>query len=158
MPREHPVPPPFEPAELERSLDRYLAAGLAFMLALIIGFAVYKVREPGLRADAKREQEQSYQAIGRQLFADNCASCHGDGGVGGSGPTLDAKEFLKSTTNTQIASIVKVGVPGSDMQAKGLDYGGPLTDEQIDQISVYLRSLEASAPSVPDWRRGKSAG
>ncbi len=69
---------------------------------------------------------------------------------------LNAKQFLKGATDAQIASIIKVGVPGSDMQAKGLDYGGPFTDEQIAQITAYLRSLEPNAPSVPNWRRGKS--
>jgi ubiquinol-cytochrome c reductase cytochrome c subunit len=156
MPREHPTPPPFEPEALERSLNRYLTAGLVFMLVLIAGFVAYKVREPSLRADAKSDQQKAYVAIGTKLYADNCASCHGQGGDGGSGPVLNAKEFLKSTTDGQIASIVKVGVPGSDMDAKGLDYGGPFTDEQIAQVTAYLRSLEANAPSVPDWRRGKS--
>lgn len=158
MPREHPSPPPFEPEALERSLDRYLTAGLVFMLALIVGFAIYKVREPTLRADAERSQQESYVAIGTQLYADNCASCHGEGGNGGSAPVLNAAEFLKTTTDEQIASITKVGVPGSDMDAKGLDYGGPFTDEQIAQVTAYLRSLEANAPSVPDWRRGSPSG
>ena len=57
MPRERPVPPPFEPAELERSLDRYLIWGLAFMAVLIAGFVAYRVREPTLRADAAAKQE-----------------------------------------------------------------------------------------------------
>jgi mono/diheme cytochrome c family protein len=157
MPHERPTPPPFEPAALERSLDRYLAAGLAFMLVLIVGFVVYKAREPMLRNDAKRAQQTTYVSIGTQLYEDNCSSCHGHGANGGSAPVLNAKEFLKQANDTQIASIVKVGVPGSDMQAKGLDYGGPFTDEQIAQITAYLRSLEANAPSVPDWRRGKTS-
>ena len=52
MPKERPTPPPFEPAELERSLNRYLAVGLVFMVVLIAGFAAYRVREPSLRKDA----------------------------------------------------------------------------------------------------------
>ncbi len=86
MPREHPAPPPFEPEALERSLDRYLTAGLAFMLILIVGFVIYKVREPSLRADAKSEQQTSYVAIGTKLYEDNCSSCHGKGGNGAARP------------------------------------------------------------------------
>ena len=49
-PRERPTPPPFEPAELERSLDRYLAVG-----PRVHGRAHRRVRRvPRARADAAR--------------------------------------------------------------------------------------------------------
>ncbi|HZQ26737.1 MAG TPA: cytochrome c, partial [Acidimicrobiales bacterium] len=86
MPRYRPTPPPFEPHELERSLDRYLTAGLVFMVVLIAGFAAYRVREPTLRKEAAAAQETSYREIGTTLFATNCASCHGKGANGGSAP------------------------------------------------------------------------
>ena len=155
MPRDRPSPPPFEPAELERSLDRYLTAGLVFMAVLIVGFLAYRVREPNLRADAAVEQQQSYRNIGAQLFATNCSSCHGKEAVGGSAPTLNAKEFLKSTTDDQIANLVSGGVSGTDMPAWSLAFGGTLTDEQVRQIVTYLRSLEPNAPSVPNFRKGR---
>ena len=155
MPKERPTPPPFEPAALERSLNRYLAVGLVFMVVLLAGFAAYKVREPSLREQALRDQTSSYVEIGNNLFATSCASCHGKGAVGGSGPTLNAKEFLGSVSDDQIAAVIRVGIPGSDMPSWGLDYGGTLTDEQVRQITAYLRSLEPNAPSVPNWRHGK---
>ena len=155
MPRERPAPPPFEPAELERSLDRYLICGLIFMAVLIAGFIAYRIREPSLRSDAAAEQQTSYREIGTALFATNCSSCHGKGATGGSAPVLDAKEFLKSTTDSQIHNLVAGGVSGTDMPAWSLEFGGTLTDEQINQITTYLRSLEANAPSVPNWRKGK---
>ncbi len=156
MPREAPHPPPFEPAELDRSLDRYLAWGIVFMVVLIAGFIGYRIREPGLRRDALRSQTTSYRKVGRQLFAANCAECHGKRAQGGSGPTLDAKEFLKTTTDAQMQVLVAGGVSGSDMPAWSLDFGGTMTDEQVRQIVTYLRSLEPNAPSVPDWRNGRS--
>ena len=155
MPRERPVPPPFEPAELERGLDRYLMCGLVFMLVLIVGFVAYRVREPSLRADAAAEQQTSYRDIGSQLFANTCSSCHGKGAVGGSAPTLDAKEFLKATTDAQIRMLVAGGISGTAMPAWSLEFGGTLTDEQVVQITTYLRSLEPNAPSVPNWRKGR---
>lgn len=155
MPRDRPTPPPFEPAELERSLDRYLAAGLVFMVVLIAGFGAYRVREPSLREDAAAAQQVSYRAIGVNLFATNCSSCHGKGAIGGSAPVLNAKEFLKSTSDNQIENLVAGGVPGTEMPAWGLEFGGTLTEEQIRQVTTYLRSLEATAPSVPTWRSGR---
>ena len=155
MPRERPTPPPFEPEALERSLDRYLIAGLVFMALLIAGFVTYKVREPTLRADAAQAQQASYTDLGTQLFETNCSSCHGKGAVGGSAPVLNSQEFLKGASDGQIEHLIAGGVSGSDMSAWSLEFGGTLTDEQIVQLTTYLRSLQADAPSVPSWRSGK---
>jgi mono/diheme cytochrome c family protein len=157
MPRERPQPPPFEPEWLERSLDRYLALGLVFMVVLLAGFIAYRVREPSLRSDAQRQETATYRTIGSHLFKANCAQCHGQNATGGSAPTLNSKEFLKNTTDDQIRVLTSGGVSGSAMPAWSLDFGGTMTDEQVRQIVTYLRSLEPNAPSVPDWRQGKSA-
>ena len=146
-----------EPEWLQRSLDRYLAWGLVFMIVLIVAFPLYRLREPSLRADAKASQQRSYEKTGRDLFATNCASCHGAQGTGGIAPTLNSKQFLTTTSDNQIALIVTGGVSGSSMSAWSLDYGGSLTDEQIRQMVTYLRTLEPNAPSVPDWRTGAKA-
>jgi mono/diheme cytochrome c family protein len=158
VPSERPTPEPFEPAALERSLNRYLVAGLVFMALLIAGFVTYRVREPSLRADATTEQRATYQVLGKQLFAASCAECHGDNGTGGgSAPTLSSKEFLKSTSDAQVHALIAAGVSGTDMPAWSLDYGGTMTDEQVSQIVTFLRSREAKAPSIPEWRSGATA-
>jgi mono/diheme cytochrome c family protein len=147
----------FEPAWLQRSLDRYYTWGLVFMTVLIVGFPLYRLREPHLRSTALNEQHVSYVTTGAKLFALSCASCHGANGTGGTAPTLNAKEFLAATSDAQIGLLVTGGVSGSSMSAWSLDYGGSLTDEQIRQLTTYLRSLEANAPSIPDWRKGAKA-
>lgn len=158
MPRDRPQPPPFEAAWLERSLDRYLTVGLIAMALLIAGFVAYQVREPDLRASATTSQQRSYRAIGADLFASNCASCHGKRATGGSAPTLNSKEYLASATDQQMHNLIAVGIPGTDMTSWSLDNGGTLTDEQIRALATYIRSLEAKAPSIPDWRQGTKAG
>ena len=159
MPRDHPQPPPFEGPALDRSLNRYLIAGLVFMTVLIAAFVAYRIREPSLRADAARSQEVSYRKLGNNLFADNCAECHGEEGAGGGeAPTLNSRQFLSSTSDAQTHALIAGGVSGTDMSAWGLDFGGTLTDEQVTQIVDYLRSLEHGAPSIPDWRDGAQAG
>ena len=125
------------------------------MVVLIVGFAAYRVREPSLRKDAKSAQLTSYRAIGAQLFETNCSSCHGKGAVGGTAPVLNSQQFLKGTTDDQINNLIGGGVPGTEMPPWSLAFSGTLTDEQIHQITTYLRSLAPSAPSVPTWRQGK---
>jgi mono/diheme cytochrome c family protein len=136
-----------------------MIAGLLFMALLIAGFVAYRVREPSLRADAERSQQVSYTKLGKQLFADNCAECHGDNAEGGGdAPTLNSKEFLGGTSDGQIQALTAGGVSGTEMPAWGLEFGGTLTDEQVKQLVTYLRSLAPHAPSIPDWRSGATAG
>src|SRR5450759_430656 len=113
MPRDRPQPEPFEPSWLERSLNRYLLAGVVFMVALTAGFVGYRVREPSLRADAARTQRADYTRIGRQLFAASCAECHGENASGGgTAPTLNSKQFLSSTSDAQIHALIAGGISG----------------------------------------------
>ena len=127
------------------------------MLVLIVGFPLYRLREPHLRSHALTEQTTAYTRIGGDLFKQSCASCHGIEATGGSAPTLNSKQFLSATSDAQAALIITGGVPGSSMSAWSQDYGGPLTDEQVRQLVTYLRSLEPGAPSIPDWRTGAKA-
>jgi mono/diheme cytochrome c family protein len=155
MPRDASKPAAFEPAWLQRSLDRHYAWGLVFMAVLILGFVLYGFQEPTLRAHAARQQQATYAHLGEDLFANNCASCHGRAATGGDAPTLNARQFLTATSDEQMRLLIAGGVSGTSMPAWSLDFGGPLTDEQIRQLVAYLRSLQPNAPDVPNWRQGK---
>jgi mono/diheme cytochrome c family protein len=157
VPKRPTGPREFEPEWLRRSLDRYLAWGLVFIAVLIVAFPLYRLREPTLRSDAKAEQEATYKKIGADLFSKNCASCHGINATGGSAPTLNSQQFLGTTEDNQIELLVAGGVSGSSMSPWSQDFGGSLTSEQIRELVTFLRSLEAGAPSVPDWRTGAQA-
>jgi mono/diheme cytochrome c family protein len=155
MPRRAREPAAFEPQWLQRSLDRHYTWGLVFMVILILGFVLYGIREPTLRANAAHEQQATYARLGDGLFANNCAACHGRGATGGDAPTLNARQFLTTTSDEQMRLLIAGGVSGTSMPAWSLDFGGPLTDEQIRQLVTYLRSLQPNAPNVPNWRHGR---
>jgi len=138
--------------ELEQSTNKWMAWGVAIMLAMALVFPVYRFFEPSNR-EADRAAQLGFLADqGKGLFGSNCASCHGVDGIGGTAPALNSKQFLEAAADEQISALIAVGVPGSQMGAYSLDFGGSLTLEQIEAITTYLRGLEETAPDFPDWR------
>lgn len=138
--------------DLEESTTRWLRWAVVLTFALALAFPLYRWYEPDGRAAAREQHVTSLEDHGRELFATNCASCHGFDGNGGTAPALNSQEFLLSAEDGQIRQLIAVGVPGTNMSPYLLDYGGPLTLEQIDALTYYLRSLEEDAPERPDWR------
>ena len=156
--RGRPALRPLDTPEESRSLDRYYMVGLACMLVLVVAFPLYKLGEPARREATRESMHAENVALGRELFAQHCAACHGDEARGGRGfPTLGAREFLESVSDKQLHWLVSGGVPGSAMVAYDLDLGGPFTAQEITRVVSYLRSLEAGAPSVPGWYKGAPA-
>ena len=138
--------------EFETSTRRWMWAGVVLMVLFILAFPIYRLYEPGARAKAREQQLVDLRDEGRNVFLDNCASCHGSDGEGINAPALNSKQFLDNVVQNQIASIVAHGIPGSEMVAWSVDYNGPLTSEQIGAVSSYLDSLRPNAPDRPDWR------
>jgi len=87
---------------------------------------------------------------GQQLYAQNCAPCHGQFGEGGPNPAkpgsfivaITTSEFLKTRDDTTLRAIISQGQPNSGMSPFGSANGGQLDDTQIDAIVAYLRSWE----------------
>ena len=138
--------------DLERSTNQWMVWGLVLMAVLILIFPLYLWYEPSSRAEAFDDHQESLAEQGADLYGFNCAGCHGADGEGGLGPALNSQQFLVVTEDEQITALIAVGIPGSPMPAFALDFGGPLTSEQIRAITAYLRSLEPTAPDRPDWR------
>jgi mono/diheme cytochrome c family protein len=75
-------------------------------------------------------------SAGAQVFAANCASCHGEGGKNGTvGPTL-AGAGLKAG---QVAYMVR-NPQGVDKESSMPKL--PLTDKQLADVSAYVASLK----------------
>lgn len=83
-------------------------------------------------------------AAGKQIYGEKCALCHGATGHG-DGPgaaALDPKprnhtdgSYMNAQTNEQLHQVIKNGK--GQMPA----WGATLTDEQIDQVLSYVRTL-----------------
>lgn len=138
--------------QLDASTNRWMAVGAGLLIVMALVFPFYRWYEPGARGEARDAQAASLAEEGANIWQFNCASCHGLNGEGGIGPALNSEQYLQSATDEQTRNLVAVGVPGSQMSAYSLDFGGPLTSEQIRSVTAYIRSWEDDAPDRPDWR------
>lgn len=133
---------------------RWQWAGVVVFLLLVAAFPAYRAVESGRRAEALAQRESALVSMGREIWGNNCASCHGTDGISDEigTPSLNAEQFLTAATDDQIHHVVAAGVPGTDMPAWWVEFGGALTDEQIRAVVAYIRSWQNTAPDLPDWR------
>lgn len=141
-----------DPPSLERSTHRWQTVGVAILLLLVLAFPIYRLTEDARLENARTSEEHAEVVAGRQLYALNCASCHGERGQGVGAPALNSQEFLQSVSDEQMHGIVAGGIPGTEMPAWLDEYGGPLTEQQIAAVVAFIRSWQDTAPSVPNWR------
>lgn len=86
--------------------------------------------------------------LGQKIYQAQCISCHGTEGEGGVGPALNNRSVLKNTQDDVFYSVIRSGVPGTQMPAWSVDYGGPLTDEDVRNTVAFIRAWEANAPEI----------
>ena len=78
---------------------------------------------------------------GGDLYKQKCAMCHGADGKGFAAmktPDFTSPKVQASLTDPQIVEAIKNGKKGTAMPA----FGGALSDEQIQSLRVFLRSLK----------------
>ncbi|MEX1208565.1 MAG: c-type cytochrome [Acidimicrobiia bacterium] len=138
--------------DLNASTIRWMRAGVVLMALFIAMFPVYRLYEPAGRAEARANQSAFLAAQGADLFDSSCSGCHGEAGIGGIAPAVGSRDFLGLADDAQVSQLIALGMPGSEMVAYSIDFGGPLTSSQISAITTYLRSLEADAAPNPLWR------
>lgn len=107
-----------------------LTVALTVGLSLLAGLAV-----PTVRAQSNAAVDVLTQ--GGQIYADNCAVCHGADGQGRVGATL-AKDWPSIRPELTVRNVIVNGIPGSVMPAWSQANGGPLTDEDIDALVAYI--------------------
>lgn len=151
------LPPPASEAENYRPL---LIVGLALALALMAGLSVYWLGDSARLASAAQVLKSGREERGRRIYAEQCTTCHGAQGEGGVGPALNDRRLLKNTPDDIFFSVIRSGVPNTQMPSWSVAFGGPLTDEEVRDVVAFLRSWEPQAPEVvqstaePDPARG----
>ena len=77
-------------------------------------------------------------AAGAQLYAEQCAVCHGADGEGASALSLSNPEFLAIASDGFIRYGIAAGRSGTAMMA----YADVLQDAQIDDLVAFIRDWE----------------
>ncbi|MEA3077949.1 MAG: hypothetical protein QOF60_2857 [Actinomycetota bacterium] len=148
-------------------LTRALVWALVLLIVSGVGPLVYWLNEPSRQAGAIQEFDQKAVNRGRSLFQPTdspehgahfgCAKCHGPKGAGGS-TTFTITDFLganRSVTWTappvdtallkfspeEVRKILVYGRANTPMPAWGVAGGGPMNDQQIDDLVAYLGSI-----------------
>ena len=145
--------------ELEgRKLDLALGANLVMLTIIGISLPVYWLGEPGRQEGRDVDTLRIFTNRGEEQFVERCQSCHGPEGAGSSLSTAitnDAGEFIAQVNwkapalNTvmsrfsedEILETLNFGRNGI-MPAWGAPGGGPLTEQQLEEIVAYLRSIQ----------------
>lgn len=155
-------------------LDLVLKGAFALMAIVALGLPVYWLREPGRQVGAVRGFDERSVERGRTLFLPSdspehgahfgCATCHGDKGVGGStkytvtdylgrqrqvvwaAPSLNDAALRFDTE--ELRTILVYGRANTPMPAWGVEGGGPMNDQQIDDLVNYIESLKLSPEVV----------
>ena len=149
-----------------RRLERVQFIGLLFLIVSVVGLPLYWVLEPGREKGALAFSDSRAVKWGNELFRPtaqggfNCAGCHG--GMKGSGgiaayAITDPKTNLVTSVNwnapaintvlyrfdpSEVTFILVYGRPFSPMSPWGLDGGGPMNAQQIQNLVAYLTSIQ----------------
>ncbi len=90
------------------------------------------------------EYEQLFAATtdfsaGEKVWAERCGACHraDGGGMPGLGPNMTDDCYIHGRRTHDLVNTILNGVPGKAM----VSFKGQLTDEQIEQVALYARSL-----------------
>jgi mono/diheme cytochrome c family protein len=134
--------------EKNENYTAHIAVGLIITILVIVGLAIYTLNEPERLALAQETFLNEREERGAIIYEEQCSSCHGGLGEGGIGPAINDRDLLKGTQDEVFFSIIRSGVPGTVMPAWSIDFGGPLTDEDVRDVVAFVRAWESTAPVI----------
>jgi plastocyanin/mono/diheme cytochrome c family protein len=121
---------------------------LSIISLMIPGFWIV---ESNNNASAQLLQHNLAVQRGAALFSQYCYQCHGLNGQGLGGPKLNGSTTVNGLSDSDIIRIISAGVPASvdpttlaklQMPAWLDQYGGPLTQTQIQYLFALIRSAD----------------
>ena len=142
-------------------LDKSLTFALVMLAIVAAILPFYWLAEPGRQEGAVEVLNERFVREGENLYTSGaqCVNCHASGGVGGSAPYVlqdgdgqflanaswaapSLNDVLHRYSEDEVRFILNFGRPGSPMAAWGTTGGGPLTTQQVDNVILYLETLQ----------------
>ncbi len=159
--------PDLDDSELEgKRLDIALGSSLVLLTIVAISLPIYWLGEPGRQEGRNLDTWRIFGDRGGELYngGADCAACHGPDGTGGSASvsiSSEAGEFvaqvnwkapalntlLSRFTEDEVLHTLIYGRNGV-MPAWGADGGGPLTDQQLEEIIFYIRRIQIDEDTI----------
>jgi mono/diheme cytochrome c family protein len=124
-----------------------LTIGLFAALVVVLAGLFSAVHATTVRAQQGLDQEKLNR--GARLYQANCAVCHGENGQGRIGATLN-KNWPSIRPDLTVKNVIENGIPGTPMIAWSQANGGPLTTDEIDDLTYFILSWEAGGPPEVD--------
>lgn len=169
------APPNLSPGasddELEnKKLTRVLRAALfgAALMAIIMPW--YALNEPGRQEAFAEDIQELDLEEGAQFFSAEgfaCANCHGPTGGGGAAGFKEARSGVETIwavpslddvffryEEEEVRHWIVFGRDGTPMPPNGLEGGGAMSVQEIDQVIAFLKSIQVSQQEA----FGKSQG
>ena len=152
---------PISDEELENDkLTKVLRAALFGSILLAIILPWYAVNEPGRQATAAESIVEEDVKAGEHWFSVDgfqCVNCHGPGGSGGAAAFTEARSGVSTSwkvpslndvfyrySEDEVKHWIIYGRAGTPMPANGLEGGGAMTVQEVDQVVAYLKSIQIS--------------
>jgi len=156
--------------ELEgEKLTRTLGLALVLLVIIAVALPLYWLAEPGRQSGAVEKFDEEFVSRGENIYnvKAKCSDCHGPKGVGGvkSYTLLNANgDFVKEVdwkapalntvlyrySKDEVKFILNFGRQNTPMPAWGAPGGGPLTEQQLDNVIAYLYSIQLPATDSQD--------
>lgn len=151
--------------ELERTrISRVLLAALVVAAVLALVIPIYYLGEADRQASATEARVEVDVEKGQHWFEEfQCSFCHGANGGGGGAKFIEPRSgndtswaapsindvFLRYSED-EVRFWITFGRRGTPMPAAGLEGGGSMTSQQIDQVILYLRSIQVEQGEAID--------
>jgi mono/diheme cytochrome c family protein len=132
-------------------MEKKIFTAVVLTVAIAAFLSIYWLLEPHrVKVEAQKMRSEAAEK-GKSLYLIHCARCHGKTG----GPqkrirAINSKNYLKAVDDTVLYKIIERGIPRTGMVALGDKEGGPLNQEQINQLVAFIRNWEKTAPVLPE--------
>lgn len=151
--------------ELETTkLSRILSSAVVAAAVLAAVMGVYYANESGRQAAAAEKIHEKDVEEGEKWYEFfSCINCHGPAGVGGGAAFTEARSNLTTSwaapsindvfyrfSEDEVTELIVYGRSGTPMPASGLDGGGAMTKQEVEQVISYLQSIQISQGEAID--------